>query len=307
MDAKKKKKILVPVDGSDRSLNTVRYVAGNPAFRNMRIVLLHVFSSLPEAYLDMESDVRSKQVIKQAKAWERQQRKDIQAFLEKAKKVLIKAGIPERDVGTRIQDRRKGIARDIIREAKKGYSAVIARRRGLNAMRGVVVGSVTAKLIQKIDFVPLIIAGRNPKGRKILVGFDGSEDALRAVDFVGAVTAGCNYAVSLLHVIRSKENTYSNSLLKAFEKEAAQEMTSSSYLAAKKLVSWGLEPESITTQTVKGKRSRARTIFEEAKKNAFGTIVVGRRGRSRVRDFFIGRVANKIIYLARDPAVWIVP
>ncbi|MEJ2285918.1 MAG: hypothetical protein P8X85_20275 [Desulfobacterales bacterium] len=33
---------------------------------------------------------------------------------------------------------------------------------------------------------------------------------------------------------------------------------------------------------------------------------MGRRGHSSVRDFFIGRVTNKVIHLARDRTVWIV-
>jgi nucleotide-binding universal stress UspA family protein len=307
MNAEKQKKILLPVDGSDRSLDTVRYVAWCPQFRNMRKVLLHVFSTLPEAYLDMETDIRSAQIVKQAKAWERQQRRDIQDFMGKAQKTLVRAGAREKDVETRIQNRHKGIARDIIKEAQKGYTAVVTRRRGLNAMRGVVVGSVTTKLIQKIDFLPLIIAGRNPKGQRILIGYDGSPDAMRAVDFVGEVTAGCDNEVSLLHVVRDKDHALSNSLFKAFEKDSVKEVRSSCYIATKKLVSWGLPADAITTKTTKGRRSRARAIAEEAKKNAYGTVVVGRRGRSRVRDFFMGSVANKLIYLARDPSIWLVP
>jgi hypothetical protein len=50
MKKKKKQKILVPVDGSDRALNTVKYVARFNPFRNMDIVLCHVFSSVPEGY-----------------------------------------------------------------------------------------------------------------------------------------------------------------------------------------------------------------------------------------------------------------
>jgi nucleotide-binding universal stress UspA family protein len=33
---------------------------------------------------------------------------------------------------------------------------------------------------------------------------------------------------------------------------------------------------------------------------------VGRRGLSRVRDFLIGRVSNKLIQLAKNQAVWVV-
>jgi hypothetical protein len=37
-----------------------------------------------------------------------------------------------------------------------------------------------------------------------------------------------------------------------------------------------------------------------------GIIVLGRRGVSQVRDFFIGRVTNKVVHLARDRSVCIV-
>lgn len=53
-----KKKILIPVDGSDRALSTVRYIARNDQFLKMDIVLLHVFSSGPDGYWDMETDPR---------------------------------------------------------------------------------------------------------------------------------------------------------------------------------------------------------------------------------------------------------
>jgi nucleotide-binding universal stress UspA family protein len=37
-----------------------------------------------------------------------------------------------------------------------------------------------------------------------------------------------------------------------------------------------------------------------------GTIIMGRRGLSRTQDFFMGRVTNKVVYLAREKSVWIV-
>ena len=306
MDKERQNKILLPLDGSNRSLNTVRYIARSRLFHGSRIVLFTVFSCVPEAYWDLETDARSLQTIRQARAWEGQQRKNIQQFLEKAKQILIRAGVQEKDVEARIQNRRKGIARDIIQEAKKDYVALITRRRGLNALRGVVLGSVATKLIERVDFMPLIIAGKNPQGRKILIGFDGSQDAMKAVDFVGSVAAGSDYEVLLLHAVRARDNIFSKGLPKTVEKDAVQEVTSLSYIAVKKLISWGVDPGLITTATIKGGTSRARMIVQEAKQNNFGTIVVGRKGRSRVRDFFIGRVANKIIYMARDRSVWII-
>ena len=68
-------KILVPVDGSDRAINTVKYIARNEPFHRMRIVLFHVFSSVPESYWDLEDSAASRAVAKQARAWELSQKK----------------------------------------------------------------------------------------------------------------------------------------------------------------------------------------------------------------------------------------
>ena len=53
--------------------------------------------------------------------------------------------------------------------------------------------------------------------------------------------------------------------------------------------------------------SRSGDIIREAREGAYGTIVMGRRGLSKVRDFLMGRVTSKVLNQAEDFAVWIVP
>ena len=91
MQKRKKQKILVPVDGSNRALNTVRYVARIDPFRKMNIVLFHVFNSVPEGYWDLEKDPRSTSTVRQVRSWEVQQRKRIEQFMEQASQFLVKA------------------------------------------------------------------------------------------------------------------------------------------------------------------------------------------------------------------------
>ena len=203
MKKTKKKKILVPVDGSDRALNTVRYVARVDPFRNMDIVLFHVFSSVPEGYWDLEKDPGSTSTVRQVKSWEVQQRKNMEKFMEKASQVLLKVGFSSESITIKIQNRKKGIARDIIREARNGYVAVVTRRHGLTGLRRIVLGSVAAKLVEKLTFIPLILVGKRTPNNKILLAFDGSENAASALEFVGSLLGGFDYEVSLFHVIRS--------------------------------------------------------------------------------------------------------
>ena len=69
----------------------------------------------------------------------------------------------------------------------------------------------------------------------------------------------------------------------------------------------GLKTDKVSTQIDKKAISRAGTIVDRAKQVDFGTIVMGRRGHSHVRDFFfISRVTNKVIHMARDRTVWVI-
>ena len=310
MKKKKKQKILVPVDGSDRALNTVRYVARVDPFRNMDIVLFHVFSSVPEGYWDLEKDPRSTSTVRQVKSWEVQQRKNIEQYMEQASQFLLKAGFSPESITIKIQNRKKGIARDIIREARNGYDAVVTRRRGMTGLRRIVLGSVATKLVEKLTFVPLILVGKRTPNNKILLAFDGSENAASALEFVGSLLGGFDYEVSLFHVIRSNgegqpeyQHIFSS---KEYTRAASKEMASTLKAAQTKLIDMGLKTDKVSTQIAEKAISRAGAIADRAKQEDFGTIVMGRRGHSRVRDFFIGRVTNKVIHMARDRTVWVI-
>jgi nucleotide-binding universal stress UspA family protein len=305
-----KKKILVPLDGSDRAMNTVRYIAKIDPFAQMHIVLFHVFSSVPDGYWDLEKDPRSTSTVRQVKPWEVGQRKRIKQYMEMAQQYLLKAGFPSAHINIKIQNRKKGIARDIIRKAHNGYEAVVTRRRGMTGLRGIVLGSVATKLIEKLSFIPLILAGRKPPGNKILVAFDGSKGAWRALDFVTMTLSGSDYDLNLIHVIRGRENRsleyhqmYSP---RKYSEITEKEMIAELAKARKKLIDNGFKPQQVTTKLITGVYSRAGAIVAEAKQENYGTIVMGRRGQSKVRDFFIGRVTSKVIHIARDRTVWII-
>jgi len=310
MPKQKKKRILVPVDGSDRALKTVRYVARVEPFRNMDIVLFHVFSCVPEGYWDLEKDARSTSTVRQVRAWEIEQRKRIKQYMEQANRFLLKAGVAPESLTIKIQDRKKGIARDIIREAHNGYDAVVTRRRGMTGLRRIVLGSVATKLVEKLNFIPLILAGKRAPNHKILLAYDGSENAGRATKFVGSLLGGLDYEVTLFNVIRSDgdrgpehRHIFSS---KDFGKDAGKEMASYLKAAKTELLHAGFKANKVSTQMVTGAISRAGAIADKAKQEDFGTIVMGRRGHSRVRDFFIGRVTNKVIQIARDRTVWVI-
>ena len=69
----------------------------------------------------------------------------------------------------------------------------------------------------------------------------------------------------------------------------------------------GVRPEKISTACKMGSYSRAADILNTARKGGYGTIVMGRRGISAVREFLMGRVTTKVLNWAEGLAVWVVP
>jgi len=301
--APRQKRLLLTVDGSERALQTVRYAGEENAFKGMKNVLFHVFNSIPDAYYDLEKEPKSVKVVRHVRSWEAQQKKNIRTYMENARQMLLDAGHLETAIDIKIQNRKKGIARDIIIEAQKGYDAVLVRRRGFTDLKNVTVGSVTNKLLEKLTFVPVLIAGRRPINKKVLVAVDGSPCANRAVTFVADLLGPLDgYLVRLVHVIRGG----SKSDVSAFADNGLTDTGSVFSEPVNLLTAAGVDPKNISTKTVTGVLSRAGAIVNSAEKGGWGTIVVGRRGLSIVSDFFMGRVSNKVVHAGRKDTVWIV-
>lgn len=310
MTRTRSQQILMALDGSERSLDTVRAVARFKPFQQMHLVLFHVFANVPECYYDLEKMHKCVKVATPMRAWEAEQKKMITAYMQQAKEILKRSGFDDKQIQVKIHKRKKGVARDIIREAQNGFDAVFIRRRGLGAVRNIVVGSVACKLIEHLTFIPVLIAGQKAPNDRVLVGLDGSPCAMRALEFVARRLGGCQGHIHLVNVIRCSGNAAVHSRRFAApaggQAAAAAEIERVFERARSLLVAEGFSSQQITTRVIQGATSRAAAIGQEARDGNYATIVLGRRGQSSVRDFFIGRVTNKVIQTARQHSVWIV-
>ena len=73
------------------------------------------------------------------------------------------------------------------------------------------------------------------------------------------------------------------------------------------LLKAGLAERRAAIRVIDGSRNNARDILDEARSNAIGTIVLGKRGYSNVKDFSMGSIARKVLNEASDMAVCMVP
>jgi len=301
------KKILVALDGSERSKLTIEYLTKIKPFEDMGVVLFNVFNGVPESYWDLEREPKSVKSVKYVRAWEVQQLKDTQEFMDKARQALVRSGFPNEKIDIKIQHRKKGVARDILQQAHHGYEAVVSRRRGMGRLPGLILGSVSMKLLENLSFTPLILAGRKQPGRRYMIAMDGSEGAMKATEFAGSFLAGNDVEFFLLHVIRGGEKSGSILSTPDIFVDDSRKTIAKAFLEAKnRLVAKGFDPDKVTSQIVTGARSRAGAIVDEGKKAHVGTIIMGRKGLSRTPDFSIGRVTQKVVFLARERSIWII-
>jgi nucleotide-binding universal stress UspA family protein len=315
-----KKKLLLAVDGSKQSFGAVRYVSQVFPPKRLEVVLFHVMTKIPDSFWDIDKSPRFRHKLAPVAAWASQQEKFIKEFMEKSRQLFLSRGLPEERVTVKIQERKAGIARDIVSEAQNGYDAVVVGRWGTSKLKDLIWGSIANKLVGHLVHVPLWVVGGIPQTDKLLVAIDNSAEAMRVVDYVGAMLEGTKRRIELFHVLRGfgflsegEEDGINNSdeIAKSgdaeddFERaeEAMQEVLTE---ALGKLEKVGFSRDRVTTKIVTGASSRAKTIVEEAKAGGYGTIVVGRRGLSRVEEFFMGRVSSKVIQLAKEMAVWVV-
>jgi nucleotide-binding universal stress UspA family protein len=311
-----RKKILITIDDSGHGLHSLGYISRLLNPDDMDLVLFSVLTTMPERFWDMEENPSADYEAVAAKQWKAHKAKNMDKFMAEAVNFLVERGVPAGSISVKIQERSVGIARDILQEARFGYDAVIAARQGMNPITRLVIGSVAGKLLQNLTETPLWLVGGGVKNKRLLLAMDASEGAMRAVSHAGAMMGGTDAEITLFYVIRSVYPKHTGTVEQdtgAYESEVSaiesREQTAIKEAfgkASNVLQQAGVAPDQITTKVVSGVATRSGAIATQAMMGGYGTIVMGRRGHSRVGEFYMGGVTNKVIQLASEAAVWVV-
>ncbi len=312
-----KKKVLATLDGSRASLDTVAYLAHVLPAAGSEVVLFTITTATPESFWDIEGEPSQDLTD----LWKKHRKISLEKFVEEARKIFTDKGFDQKDITVKIQERTKGIARDIIRESAKGYDAVVIGRTGMNPITRVVIGSVANKLVENIVDIPVCIVGKNVKNRKILVALDSSESSMRCVKYAGEMFGKTEAEFLLFHVIRDYDFKLSETrgtdeldmeesrwlkFTQAELQKATQKMKSVMEKAIDELENMGISRNRITTKILTGMATRGGSIAAQAMLAGYATIVIGRRGLSKVGEFNMGRVCYKVVQLGNEVAVWVV-
>jgi nucleotide-binding universal stress UspA family protein len=303
-----RKLVLLALDGSEQSLDAVRYISRILTLSNTEVVLFHVFEKVLPFFWDREQDPLATKHLEYMEGWAAHKEQKMREFMEGARQILFRSGLPEKSIVINIQARKHGIARDILEESRFGYDVVAMGRRGLGAIDDWTLGSVANKVLMHMRGPAVCLVGDKPKEEKILVGLDKSWGAMRAANFVGKMLNKGQPYITLAHVVRfpEEEEGFSGEFFQKLQDEAQEEIRAHFEKVIQSLTGMGVNPIKIRTKVITGVVSRFTALLNEARNGRYGTIVIGRKGISEVEEFELGRVGSKLVQAARDMAVWVV-
>ena len=155
-----------------------------------------------------------------------------------------------------------------------------------------------------------------------MIAIDGSEDALRAVDYVGRQFSGINdLGITLFyvspgvppelwddgHILTEAEKIARQEVLDQWLRNQKRELDAIFRPAIETLVARGMIPQQIETKTAsESVRNTPDCIVAEAKTGNYLTLVVGRCGLHRTAHALLGSVVSKIINRATGIAACVV-
>jgi nucleotide-binding universal stress UspA family protein len=306
------KSIAIPVDGSKNSLRSLEYI--NLIYgpnHNLEVTIIYILPSLPPILTDKSIDKKTRTRLKSV---EKKNEEMAEQILSEAKNILLNKGFNEERIKTCCQKRGITIAQDICNWASiKQVDTILLTKRGRTEIKSFFMGEVSSRLVEYHKNNPVWILEGSIKSKNVLVCVDNSENALRAVEHVGFMLSGTDCRITIFHTMRHLRRFVPMQVLeeaedleKLWRNEAGKGIAPYIKKAREILLKAGLSEEQITTKVTEGSRSAADDILKEAQDNDHGTIVLGRRGLSAVKEFFMGSVTTSVLNRATSLAIWIV-
>jgi nucleotide-binding universal stress UspA family protein len=307
-------KILIAVDGSEQSLNAIRYAAGVFSPINTQIVLFHIQTKISELFADLGAYPHYKRRMTGLKRWATDQKTEVLNTMDSAAVYFKQKGFPESAITIKTPTRTLSVTDDIVKESYNDYQAVVVGRTGVSRFKDWVLKSTAMKLVPKIKHIPIVVVGGHPESKNLLMAFDGTLGAMKGVIYAGSLVGKSDHHMMLYSIIDGEKKFWpGDATFLSFDSANANIDTGAHEIgphltdACKRLMDEGIAPDQVSIKIHVADGQRGYRIVEEAKQNKCGTVVMGRRELiTFIDEYFIGRVSDKVLKLADELALWII-
>ena len=186
------------------------------------------------------------------------------------------------------------VSGEILKLASSGnYDLAVLGSRGLGGIKGFLLGSISQK-VAKESKIPVLIVKQRVEGiPKILLGYDGSDEGKKALDF--AISLGKKFKaqvrVATIVSVPISPDAYVVTDIDRWEKEATVQNNN----AVSALKAEGINADG----KVLDYADISRGLSEQVEKGSFDFLIVGSKGRGRLKSFLLGSVASGVANSAK--------
>ena len=198
----------------------------------------------------------------------------------------------------------------ILREAERsGADLVAVGWRGLGTARRLLMGSVSRGVVRGAKCAVLVVRRRARRVRRIVIGFDASPNAQRAVQLVAKLVAPPDGRVTLVSVVEvlaprshgptvgGVRSTIAREVRRINAERATAAMKALKRAAAElRRSGWGTRTQLLTGEPL-------RELMRAVGSSDPHLLVVGARGTSGVRHLLLGSVAEGALNRSRVPVL----
>lgn len=262
--------VLVGVDGSAEALAAVRWAAGDAALRDGELRILYVAAA---------NDVPDEAAAARHGA----------EVLDEARRTAL-AERPRLRVGTELVHGHP--ARALADAADPAGGVLVVGRRGRGAVAGLVLGSVSRDVAGRTAGPTVVVSGHGaPPGARVVVGVDGSDEATRAAAFAFEEAGLRGVRLTVVQAVAGSLPEQPTDVVSAYVPEV--ELRAARERLADWCAWWARRYPDVDTVPMVRAGNPADVVAEAAQ--GAGLLVVGSRGRGRVRGLLLGSVSQSVM------------
>jgi nucleotide-binding universal stress UspA family protein len=299
------KRILLAVDGSEKSFGTVSIVGQLLKDKaNLDLVLFHSVQQVNSLYTDL------------AKTEARLPSKDQERFgnvvLTDAQKLLVDAGFPKERIELKLRLDSTDPGHDILVEGQNEKIRTIALgRRGRGQLDTLLLGSVSSKVAQYAEHRSVWIVDTPVHGTgKVLVAMEGIPDSRALTYYTAEVLASLPHLrftfLHLMppvpptfwddgHILAPSEQKDRNSRVERWRSDWMQQVQQFMSEARSSMVERGVPESNVETLVLQTKEGVARDLLNEIDQHKFQMVIMGKKSFRERKPFLLGSHANKIL------------
>lgn len=277
-------KFLVPVDFTEITNPLLRVVKTLSLAHNAEISLLHVISPVlylpyPESFGMSTVDLQLLAELQERKKEEAKEKlKALVEFLKPLKaEVLVEVGDPA----------------EAVLEKEKDFDLVFMGSHKKGLVERILVGSTTEKVVKYSTRPVFVLKGKEPESiKRVLVGYDFSEHAKRALDFAVKLLKPFNPHIVLLHV----EETLEIPVVEGIKDVLSEKYREEKIKHIEEIEGWLRNSGFSISSYLLEDKSPADGIRSFLKENPdIDLVVLGSRGLSGLKRVLLGSTSSELL------------